>query len=204
MVGASAKWSAPGRHGTLWPGRVRSLALARYHFRERKTPRRTRRTWRAAPSIGKACGMVSVLIADDSQTVRMLLRDWLTQAGYTVDEAADGQQALAKLQASAGRSDERVVVLLDYQMPVMDGYEMLQRAAAAGMLPPRYSYVMISAAVDTFPPEFSTLLRQLGIQILHKPAERETVLGVTRFLIARMEQAASGGATPPDKASGVA
>lgn len=148
--------------------------------------------------------MVSVLIADDSQTVRMLLRDWLTQAGYAVDEAADGQQALAKLQASAGKGDERVVVLLDYQMPVMDGYEMLQRAAAAGMLPPRYSYVMISAAVDTFPPEFSTLLRQLGIQILHKPAERETVLLVTRFLIARMEQAASGGATPPDKASGVA
>ncbi|HEX9035686.1 MAG TPA: response regulator [Ktedonobacterales bacterium] len=143
--------------------------------------------------------MVSVLIADDSQTVRMLLREWLTQAGYAVDEAADGQQALAKLQTITGR----VVVLLDYQMPVMDGYEMLRQAAGAGMLPPRFSYVMISAAVDTFPPEFLVLLRQMGIQILHKPADRDTVLGVTRFLITRMEQAANVSATPPDKTSGV-
>lgn len=139
----------------------------------------------------KASGMVSVLIVDDSQTVRMLLREWLTAAGYSVDEAADGQQALTKLQAMSQASGGRVVALLDYQMPVMDGYELLRRAAAAGMAPPRYSYVMISAAVDTFPLEFLTLLRQLGIQILHKPADRETVLDVTRFLIERMEQTAA-------------
>lgn len=128
--------------------------------------------------------MISVLVTDDSQTIRVLLRSWLQEAGFTVDEAADGQQALDKLQASDGH----VITLLDYQMPVLDGYQTLQRASAAGLLPPRYSYVMISAAVDEFPPEFLTLLRQLGIQILPKPFERDTLLGVTRFLATRMEQ----------------
>lgn len=136
-------------------------------------------------------GMISVLVTDDSHSIRLLLRDWLTEAGYDVDEAADGQQALDKLQTSDGR----VIVLLDYQMPVMDGYEVLRRASAAGLLPPRYSYVMISASVDQFPPEFLTLLRQLGIQILPKPFERDTLLGVTRFLAARM------GASSTDAAS---
>ncbi len=112
----------------------------------------------------------------------MLLRTWLTEAGYAVDEAADGQQALDKLRACDGQ----VIVLLDYQMPVLDGYEVLRHASADGLLPPRYSYVMISAAVDSFPPEFLTLLRQLGIQILPKPFERDTILDVTRFLAARM------------------
>lgn len=112
----------------------------------------------------------------------MLLRTWLAEAGYAVDEAEDGQQALDKLHTSDGP----VIVLLDYQMPVLNGFEVLRHASAAGMLPPRYSYVMVSAAVDEFPPEFLTLLREMGIQILPKPFDRDTILGVTRFLAARM------------------
>jgi CheY-like chemotaxis protein len=85
-------------------------------------------------------------------------------------------------------------------MPVMDGFEVMRRASDAGLLPPRYSYVMISAAVDEFPAEFLTLLRQLSIQIMPKPFDRDTILGVTRFLAARMEQgsdAGSNGAQAP-------
>lgn len=133
--------------------------------------------------------MISVLVTDDSQTIRVLLRSWLSEAGYTVEEAADGQQALDKLQAT----DEQMIVLLDYQMPVMDGFEVMRRASAAGLLPPRYSYVMISAAVDEFPAEFLTLLRQLSIQIMPKPFDRDTILGVTRFLAARMERGSGAG-----------
>jgi CheY-like chemotaxis protein len=133
--------------------------------------------------------MISVLVTDDSHTIRMLLREWLTEAGYAVDEAADGQQALDKLKACDGQ----MIVLLDYQMPVLDGFEVLRQASIAGLVPPRYSYVMISAAVDQFPAEFTSLLRQLGIQILPKPFDRDTILGVTRFLAMRM--GAMSGAT---------
>lgn len=138
--------------------------------------------------------MISVLVTDDSHTIRLLLREWLTSAGFAVEEAADGQQALDKLMTSDGR----MIVLLDYQMPIMDGFEVMRRAAAANLLPPRFSYVMISAAIDQFPPEFNILLRQLAIQILPKPFDRDTILGVTKFLAARMErmeQAANGAAS---------
>lgn len=133
--------------------------------------------------------MISVLVTDDSHTIRLMLREWLHEAGYTVDEAADGQQALDKLHASDGQ----MIVLLDYQMPVLDGYQVLQQASAAGLVPPRYSYVMISAAIDQFPPEFTSLLRHMGIQILPKPFDRDTILGVTRFLATRMGAASGAG-----------
>jgi two-component system cell cycle response regulator len=62
-----------------------------------------------------------VLVADDSATVRALVRMELESAGYDVVEAADGQLALER--ALACPPD---VVLLDIEMPVMDGYETVQ------------------------------------------------------------------------------
>ena len=59
-----------------------------------------------------------MLLADDSATVRALARMELEGAGYEVVEAVDGEQALAL--ALAEPVD---VVLLDIEMPVMDGYQ---------------------------------------------------------------------------------
>ena len=67
----------------------------------------------------------SILLADDSSTVRMLLRVELESAGFTVLEAGDGEQAL--LLAREQRPD---VVLLDIEMPVMDGYACVQALKA--------------------------------------------------------------------------
>ena len=66
-----------------------------------------------------------MLLADDSATVRALARMELEGAGYDVVEAVDGQQALAA--ALAGPVD---VVLLDIEMPVMDGYQTVQALKA--------------------------------------------------------------------------
>jgi len=62
----------------------------------------------------------TVLVVDDSDTVRMSLRHHLEGAGYQVREAAHGQDALA-LARSAGPD----VVLLDLEMPGIDGREIL-------------------------------------------------------------------------------
>ena len=59
----------------------------------------------------------TVLVADDSPTVRALVRFELEAAGYAVVEASDGQEAITL--ASAGGID---VVLLDVEMPVLDGF----------------------------------------------------------------------------------
>jgi two-component system cell cycle response regulator DivK len=50
--------------------------------------------------------------------MRMVLRDYLAASGYTVIEAVDGAQSVAK--AASERPD---LVLMDVQLPVLNGYE---------------------------------------------------------------------------------
>jgi len=61
-----------------------------------------------------------ILIADDRPSSRELLRLVLERAGYDVIEAEDGEQALARV-----RDGNPDLVLLDLQMPGMDGYAVL-------------------------------------------------------------------------------
>lgn len=66
-----------------------------------------------------------ILVVDDDADFRTGLRTALEMKGYQVDEAANGEEALEKL---AGKPP--LLVLLDLQMPVMNGREMLQRMRA--------------------------------------------------------------------------
>jgi len=66
-----------------------------------------------------------ILVVDDDEDFRTGLRMALEMKGYQVDEAEDGEKALAKL-----AEKPPLLVLLDLQMPVMNGREMLQRMRA--------------------------------------------------------------------------
>jgi DNA-binding response OmpR family regulator len=63
-----------------------------------------------------------VLVVDDDDDIRNLLRELLTRAGYEVDEAPDGKAALRQLYSSPP-----ALVLLDVSMPELDGYGTLER-----------------------------------------------------------------------------
>jgi class 3 adenylate cyclase len=63
----------------------------------------------------------SILVADDSDTNRMLLRRQLERAGYRVTLANDGREALAKIEA-----ERFSLVLLDVIMPELTGIEVLE------------------------------------------------------------------------------
>jgi len=66
------------------------------------------------------------LVVDDFSTMRRIVRNLLKELGYTnVDEAEDGAQALSKL-----RSDKYDFVVSDWNMPNMDGLEMLKQIRA--------------------------------------------------------------------------
>jgi len=60
-----------------------------------------------------------VLIVEDQADIRMVIRGFLERGGYEPDEAADGTEGLAKAESS--RPD---VILLDVEMPGVDGYEV--------------------------------------------------------------------------------
>ena len=63
-----------------------------------------------------------ILLVDDSKMNRMILAEILGD-GYHILEAANGQECLEKLRAEAGNI---ALVLLDINMPVMDGFEVLK------------------------------------------------------------------------------
>jgi two-component system, cell cycle response regulator DivK len=63
-----------------------------------------------------------ILVVDDQEDLRGVLRDLLTGSGYTVIEAADGEAGVAR-----AKSDRPGLILMDIQMPVIDGYEATRR-----------------------------------------------------------------------------
>jgi len=66
--------------------------------------------------------MIKVLIAEDNPVNRELLRELLEGRGYEVEEACDGEEALAMIERGHPN-----VVLLDLGMPKLDGYGTIQR-----------------------------------------------------------------------------
>lgn len=89
-------------------------------------------------------GRGHILVVDDNQVNRLLLTRALQEQGYTTATTADGQQALALLQAD--RTPPFDVVLLDIVMPVLDGYQTLARIKGSEAL--RHLPVIMISAVD--------------------------------------------------------
>ena len=65
--------------------------------------------------------MRSCLVVDDSKVIRKVARHILETLNFTVEEAEDGREAMARCQASMPD-----VILLDWNMPVMSGMEFLK------------------------------------------------------------------------------
>lgn len=65
--------------------------------------------------------MAKILVVDDSQTVREMIRARLEANGFDVITAADGQEAISK---TTGLAPD--LIIMDIVMPVMDGYTALR------------------------------------------------------------------------------
>jgi PAS domain S-box-containing protein len=92
------------------------------------------------PTTGSGLSGVRVLAADDIEVNRLILADLLLNEGATVVFAENGQQVLVQLErAGPGAFD---VVLMDVQMPVMDGIEATRRVR---LLAPRIPVIGLTA-----------------------------------------------------------
>jgi CheY-like chemotaxis protein len=108
-----------------------------------------------------------VLVVDDDTAIRESVADFLSDEGYHVLTASNGQDALALLRHSAGRP---CVILLDLMMPIMSGaefYTELEADSALASIP----VVVISADGNV-----RQKARAFGGEYLAKPIRIETVL----------------------------
>jgi CheY-like chemotaxis protein len=71
-------------------------------------------------------GSETILLAEDDEAVRRLARKILERAGYTVIEAKDGEEAVARFREHADRVE---LLLLDVVMPGLGGQDVMERAA---------------------------------------------------------------------------
>ena len=70
-----------------------------------------------------------ILVVEDQEDLRGVLRDLLTGSGYAVLEAADGSEGVAMAQ-----SEKPDLLLMDIQLPLLDGYEATRQIKAEANL----------------------------------------------------------------------
>jgi CheY-like chemotaxis protein len=116
----------------------------------------------------------TVMIVDDDPDIRNVIRFMLTNAGYRVVEASDGQAALARMK----RSDEAeniATIICDLQMPNMNGAEVIAHL--------RTDYPTVPYLVLTADPDFllNEILAKQGLcDYLIKPMSKEKLLAAVR------------------------
>jgi CheY-like chemotaxis protein len=135
-----------------------------------------------------------VLVVDDVDGIRQAICLVLEEAGYTVDEAPDGKPALARLRGHP----EALVVLLDVQMPGMDGISVLRALAADERLVSRHAIVIVSALYPSaLMPDEATLLMTMGARMLPKPCPTKELLAAVQAAAHRLTSGPSGEKKPP-------
>lgn len=125
------------------------------------------------PSLPSSRTRTEVLVVDDDADIRESLRLILEYAGYTVYESPDGRPALEQLQTHP----QGMVVVLDLNMPGMDGVALLRTLAADPDLLARHRVIMVTArAGDTLPQTDAQLIARRTAALLPKPFELDALL----------------------------
>jgi DNA-binding response OmpR family regulator len=122
--------------------------------------------------------MTRVLVADDSETILLLMRTRLELAGYEVVTAADGQEVTDQVQAGDpdGLPD---LLLLDAMMPRKSGIDALRELRAAGVDTPA---LIVSAHQNPTDADAPTDLEISGY--VTKPIDFDRLLGEIAALTA--------------------
>jgi chemosensory pili system protein ChpA (sensor histidine kinase/response regulator) len=113
-----------------------------------------------------------ILVADDSVTVRRALEAMLTREGYEVRTAPDGMAALQLL-----LSEPPALLVLDIEMPRLDGFELLNILRAH----PEFAAVRVVVLTTRSAGKHREYAEQLGVHaVLGKPVPDDVLLAVVR------------------------
>jgi two-component system chemotaxis response regulator CheY len=124
------------------------------------------------------CPRKRVLIVDDAGLVRLYYRDILEKAGYHVDEALNGVEAIEKLLQSMVD-----VIIVDVNMPQMDGFSFLKVLRRQQL--PLSSTPAIIASTESQPQDMRAATAAGANHYLIKPLRAETLLEYAALLSGR-------------------
>ena len=112
--------------------------------------------------------MARILLVEDDERVRLMLKDLLENEGYEIQEASNGKEALQSFASSLPD-----LVLTDLVMPDTEGIEMIIKMRKSN---PNVKIVAMSGGVD-----YLNLAKQLGaLRTLRKPFSNQAVLDVVQ------------------------
>lgn len=116
---------------------------------------------------------MKALIVDDSRSMRMVLSRIVKDLGYSAEEAEDGDGALASLRNGKDIS----LVLVDFNMPGMDGLEFIKRARNEGTHG-AFKIVMVTSDLNIV----EKALEAGADEFISKPFERDAVVERIRYV----------------------
>ncbi len=125
----------------------------------------------------------TILIVDDKREIRTLLNDYLSQEGFRVVEAADGQEALF-----VARNEHPALIILDLMMPEMGGYEFMRVYSREADTP----IIILTARLEEGD-------KVLGLELgaddyVTKPFSMRELTARVRAVLRRLEKGGNGGA----------
>lgn len=116
-----------------------------------------------------------ILVVDDDPNIRRLIIAALKRDGYDFLQAANGQEALDSM-----RADRPDVVVLDLMMPIVSGWEVLERR----MDDPQLSRIPVILVSANRGPEIANAVDRGICAFLPKPFDIDVLKGLVRTCVA--------------------
>ena len=125
----------------------------------------------------------TVCVIEDDEGIRDIVRDLLTDEGYNVIEAATGLEGKQILDASAAR----LIVILDYRLPALDGCDLLEIVAQDEDLRERHTFIMMSASPAKTVEACEEAIDDLNVPIVPKPFDIDELVEAVRQAQMRLD-----------------
>ncbi|OYZ01723.1 MAG: hypothetical protein B7Y37_06085 [Sphingobacteriia bacterium 28-36-52] len=118
----------------------------------------------------------AILIADDDEINRVILKHMLKYVSVEISCVSNGEEAMAFLNESANR---KVILLLDLNMPNMDGNEVIARVNMDSSLKSRVKIIVITA--NLLSAYLKTGMGDSVLDCLEKPVNKEELINLIKL-----------------------
>jgi len=120
--------------------------------------------------------MANILVIDDDEDVRGLIRAFLEPDGHTISEATNGQEGLERHSLNPAE-----IIISDIFMPEKDGLQVIRTLSKSGV-----RIIAISGGMQFDNADFLNLARKLGaVQVLYKPFDQQQLRNAVAAALAK-------------------